>query len=87
MYIDLHVKRPVFVSDLNETCIFWTDFRKNTQVSSFTNIYLVGAEFFHVKKHTCIHIQTNKQTNIHTYIHTERQTDRQTDSYDEDKVD
>jgi len=27
MYIGFHVKYPLFLSD-NETCIFWTDFRK-----------------------------------------------------------
>jgi hypothetical protein len=27
-YIYLHVKYPLFLSDLNETWIFWTDFRK-----------------------------------------------------------
>jgi len=29
MYIDLHVKYPLFLSDFNETCIFATDFWKN----------------------------------------------------------
>jgi len=28
MYIGLHVKFPLFLSDFNETLIFWTDFRK-----------------------------------------------------------
>jgi hypothetical protein len=28
MYIDLHVKYSLILSDFNETLIFWTDFRK-----------------------------------------------------------
>jgi len=28
MYIGLHVKYPLFLSDFKETCIFSTDFRK-----------------------------------------------------------
>ena len=28
MYIDLHVKYPLFLSDFNETLIFSTDFQK-----------------------------------------------------------
>jgi len=28
MYIGLHVKYPLFLSDFNETRIFWTDLRK-----------------------------------------------------------
>jgi len=28
MYIGLHIKWPLFLSDSKETWIFWTDFRK-----------------------------------------------------------
>jgi len=27
MYIHLHVKHPLFFTDQNQNCIFWTDFR------------------------------------------------------------
>ena len=45
MYIGLHVKCPLFLSDFNETSIFVTDFRKNAQISNIVKILSVGAEF------------------------------------------
>ena len=47
MCIGLHVKYPVFLSDLNETWIFSKVFSKNTQISNFMKIRPVGAELFH----------------------------------------
>jgi len=44
MYTGLQVKYPSFLSDFNETGIFWTDFSKNTQVSTFMKIRAAGAE-------------------------------------------
>jgi len=35
MYIGLHLKYPLLLSDFKETCIFSTDFRKNTQIPNF----------------------------------------------------
>jgi len=32
MYVGLHVKYPLLLSDFNETSIFLTDFQKNTQI-------------------------------------------------------
>ena len=52
MYIGLHVKYPLFLSDFNETRNFSTDFQKNTQISNFTKIRLVGAELFHAPRYT-----------------------------------
>ena len=45
-----HVKYPLFLSDFNETSIFWTDFRKKkkkAQISSFIKNRPVGVELFH----------------------------------------
>jgi hypothetical protein len=47
MYVGLHVKYLLFVSDDSETLIFTTDFRKML-ISNFMEIHPVGAELFHV---------------------------------------
>jgi hypothetical protein len=47
MYVALHVKYPLFLSDLNETLIFWTDFRKY-----FLKIRPVCAKLFHMDGRT-----------------------------------
>jgi len=36
----------LLLSDFNKTLIFWTDFRKNSQVSNLTKIRPAGTEFF-----------------------------------------
>jgi len=48
MYIGLRGKYPLFMSDLDETWIFWTDFRKkkNPPVANFKQIRPVVAELF-----------------------------------------
>jgi hypothetical protein len=55
MYTNLRVKCPLFLSDVSETLIFPTDFRKKTQISNFIKIRPVGAEWFHADGHeaTC----------------------------------
>jgi hypothetical protein len=52
MYIGLYVKYRSFLSDFNETCIFWTDFLKNPQKPNFMKIRPVGAELFHADGQT-----------------------------------
>ena len=39
MYIGLHVKYRLFLSDFNETLMFSTDFQKNTQISNFISLF------------------------------------------------
>jgi len=44
MYTGLHVEHLVFLSDFNETSTFLHRFSKNSQISNFVKIRLVGAE-------------------------------------------
>jgi hypothetical protein len=46
MYVGLHVKYPLLLSDFNETCILWTDFRKALVVK----MRPVGVELFHADR-------------------------------------
>ena len=46
MYICLHVKHPLFWSDVNETNFLNRVF-KNNHLSNFMKILLVGAQLFH----------------------------------------
>jgi hypothetical protein len=48
----LHINYPLFVSDLNETSVFPTDFRRKAQMSSLIEIRLVEADFFHADGQT-----------------------------------
>jgi hypothetical protein len=45
MYVGLHVKYPLFLSDFNETLIFSAEFR-NVDKQNFINLP-VGAELLH----------------------------------------
>ena len=47
MYNRLHVKYPLYLSQLSETWIFSTNFRKNSQMSFLMKIRPLGAELFH----------------------------------------
>jgi len=59
MYIGPHVKYPLFLPDFHETCIFWTDFQKNTAVSNFMKIHPVAAELYHVDRPMGRHDDSN----------------------------
>jgi len=56
-YIFLHVKYPLCLSHINETCIFLT-FSKNNQISNFKKIRSVGGELFHADGRTDRHDET-----------------------------
>ena len=58
MYIGLHVKYPLFLSEFNETRILSTDFRK-ILISHLMKIRVVGAELFHEGG------RTDRQTDRH----------------------
>ena len=50
MYIRLHVKYPLFLSDFNETLIFLTYFSTNTQIWKFMENHPVQADLFHADR-------------------------------------
>jgi len=54
----VHVQYRLFLSDLNETGIFWTDFRK---IQLTMKLRAVGAELFHA----------DGQTDRHTHVRTD----------------
>ena len=50
MYIGLHVNYPLLLPEFNETGIFATNFRKNTQMKNFVKIRPVKVELFHADR-------------------------------------
>jgi len=52
MYSRLHVNHSLLLSDFNETSIFSTTFRKNTQISNCMKIRPVGGELYHADRRT-----------------------------------
>lgn len=52
MYIDLHVKYPLCLSEFNETRLFTTDFLNKTYTSNFMKILPLGAELFPAERRT-----------------------------------
>ena len=61
MYIGLHVRQPLFLSDFNKTGNSSTDFSKNSEVSNFMKIGPVGDEFFHAAGQTDRHDEANRR--------------------------
>ena len=62
MYVALHVKYALFLSDINKTWIPDT-FSKNTLISDFMKIYPVGAELFHAGGQTCGQVDRHDRAN------------------------
>jgi len=60
MYIRLHVKYPLFLSDCNRLN-FLGRFSKSTQTSNFMKILSVGAESFHADGRTDRHDEANNR--------------------------
>jgi hypothetical protein len=56
LYVGLHVKYPLFLSDFNKT---W-NFSKNPQLSDFMETRPVGAELFHADGRTDRQTDTTK---------------------------
>ena len=61
MYIGLHVKYPLFVSDFERNLDFLENFRKNTQIQIFMKIRRVGAELFEPGGRTDRHDEANSR--------------------------
>ena len=50
MYKYLHVKYPLFLSDVSQTLIFSADFRNTLKYENFINIRPVGAESWYADR-------------------------------------
>ena len=46
MYLGLHIKYPLFLSDINETWNVLDRFSKNTEIKNFMKLHPMGAELF-----------------------------------------
>ena len=60
MYILLHVKCPLFLSDFNKTLIFLDRSSKNTQITNFIKIRPAAADLFHAEEWTDGRTDTTK---------------------------
>ena len=64
MYIGLRVKYPLFLNDFSETWNF-TNFSKNSQISSFMKIRPEAAELFHANGRTDGETDKHDEANGH----------------------
>jgi hypothetical protein len=62
MYIGLHVKYRLFLSDFNETRFFFDSFSKNIQILNVMKIRAVGAELLHADRRTDRHDEANSRS-------------------------
>jgi len=61
IFIGLHVKHPVFLSDFIETWIFWTIFRNILKYQVFMKILSLGTELFHADRRTDVYYEANSR--------------------------
>ena len=59
MYIGLHVKYPIFLSDINETLTSATDSRKLIRYAISWGVRPVEGELFHTDKRMELHDKAN----------------------------
>jgi hypothetical protein len=60
MYVGLHVTYSLFLSDLNDTSVVSTDFRK-ILISDFMKIRPVGSDLFHTDRRMDRHDEGNSR--------------------------
>jgi hypothetical protein len=75
IYIGVHVKYRLFLSDFNEHCIFQTVFfSKKTQISNFVKISPMRGELFHADRryvaNTCCRFFAILRTRLRVIKHT-----------------
>jgi hypothetical protein len=58
MYVDIHIKQPLFFSDFNETLFFQHIF-KNPRMLNYIKILQVGVELFNAEGRTDRHDKGN----------------------------
>ena len=71
MYVGLHVKYPLILSDFNETWMFSADFWKILKISNSIKIHPVGAKLFHASGQADGQADmTNLRVTFHNFVNT-----------------
>jgi len=65
MYIGLHVKYPLFLSEFNENSNFLCRFSKNTQIKKIMKIRPMGTELFHADRRSVGRMDKYDAANSH----------------------
>ena len=68
MYVGLHVKYPLFLSDFNDACIFLGRFSKNTPIPNCRTMRSVEAKLFHADGQTDMTKLTVALRNLRTCL-------------------